>query len=631
MCGRNGTGQKPENKEKDMSPATLLQRLRGRIPAWLGVPLILTALLAGCGGSGDSSSSGSDQGQVVIGLTDAEGDFLSYRVDVLSLTLTRADGAVVETLPVRTTVDFAQYTELTEFLTAASVPRGIYTSATMRLDYSTASVYVEKNGLPVQALLQDMNGQPLTGMVEVTVQFDNHRALPVAPGIPAHLTLDFNLAVSNHVDTSGATPLVMVEPFLIADIEPDAPKIHRVRGPLKDVDIAASSFEVYIRPFHALTGNFGTLTVKADSATVYEINGTNYSGDAGLTALSLQPAFTAVVALGNLNVAERRFEATEVYAGSSVPFGTSDVLTGNVVARSGDQLTVRGASLQRQNGSITFHDLVTVAVGPNTRVTQQAIANPNTLGKDSLSVGQRIMAFGALDTGTSTLDATDPARGPVRMLVTSLSGNATVTNGNLAVAVQHISGRPISAYNFAGTSGTPADDADPAAYEIDTGTLSLSGLDGVPVRVRGHVRPFGSAPKDFQAISVVNLRTQTADLLVGWNPATAVPFASNTADGLALDLTASPTLHHLWRGGVATDLTTFGSAPMVKGTTTGGRIFAIGYQGTVQVYTDFDTYRQELATRLTNGQKARVLGGRGSFDETTATLTARGVFTALQP
>jgi hypothetical protein len=397
------------------------------------------------------------------------------------------------------------------------------------------------------------------------------------------------------------------------------------------VDTAAGSFEVIIRPFHALAGDYGTLTVKTDSATVYEINGTNYTGDPGLTALSQQPAFTAVVALGNLNVAARRFEATEVYAGSSVPFGTSDVLTGNVVARSGDQLTVRGAHLQRQNGAIAFHDLVTVLVGPNTRVTQQAVANPGTLDKDDLSVGQRIMAFGALDAGTSTLDATDPARGPVRMLVTSLSGNATVTNGNLEVAVQHISGRPISAYNFAGTGNTPADDADPAAYEIDTGTLSLSGIDGAPVRVRGHVRPFGSAPKDFQAISVANLRTQTADLLVGWNPATTAPFASNTADGLTLDLTDSPTLHHLWRGGVATDLTTFGSAPVVKGTMTGGRIFAIGYQGTVQVYTDFDVYRQELATRLTNGQKARVLGGRGNFDETTATLTARGVFTAMQP
>lgn len=614
-----------------MTPTTLLQRLRGRLAAWLGVPLMVTALLAGCGGGGGDGSSGSGDGQVVIGLTDAEGDFLSYRVDVLSLTLTRADGMVVEALPLQTTVDFAQYTDVTEFLTAATVPRGVYKSATLRLDYNTASVFVEKNGQPVAAVLQDMNGQPLSGILEVSVQFDNNRALPVRPGIPALLTLDFNLAASNHVDTLGATPVVKVEPFLIAEIEPDAPKIHRVRGPLKGVDTAASSFEVFIRPFHALTGDFGALKVQTDSATVYEINGTNYTGSAGLTTLSQQPAFTAVVALGNLNTAARRFEASEVYAGSSVPFGTSDVLTGNVVARSGDQLTVRGANLQRQSGSITFHDLVTVLVGPNTRVTQQAVANPGALDKDSLSVGQRIMAFGALDSATGTLDATDPARGPVRMLVTSLSGNATVTGGNLEVAVQHIGGRPVSAYNFAGTGGTPGDDANPTAYEIETGTLSLTGLDGAPVRVRGHVRPFGSAPKDFRAISVANLRTQTADLLVGWNPVTSAPFASNTAAGLTLDLTGSPTLHHVWRSGVATDLSALGSAPVVKGTASGNRIFAIGYQGTVQVYIDFDAYRQELATRLASGQKARVLGGRGNFDETTATLTARGVFTAMQP
>jgi hypothetical protein len=55
---------------------------------------------------------------VVIALTDAEGDFASYTVDVLSLTLTTANGAVVETLPLSTRVDFARYTDLTEFLSA---------------------------------------------------------------------------------------------------------------------------------------------------------------------------------------------------------------------------------------------------------------------------------------------------------------------------------------------------------------------------------------------------------------------------------------------------------------------------------------------------------------------------------
>ena len=53
----------------------------------------LLLLLGGC--SGDSG----DSGKVQISLTDAAGDFYSYAVDVSSIQLKRADGAMVETLP----------------------------------------------------------------------------------------------------------------------------------------------------------------------------------------------------------------------------------------------------------------------------------------------------------------------------------------------------------------------------------------------------------------------------------------------------------------------------------------------------------------------------------------------------
>ena len=47
-----------------------------------------------------------DEGVVAIGLTDTPGDFLTYTVDVTSLTLTKADNTtVVQTLPQRTRID----------------------------------------------------------------------------------------------------------------------------------------------------------------------------------------------------------------------------------------------------------------------------------------------------------------------------------------------------------------------------------------------------------------------------------------------------------------------------------------------------------------------------------------------
>ena len=40
--------------------------------------------------------------------------------------LKKADGSTVETLPVKTRVDFAELVDLKEFLTAATIPNGSY-------------------------------------------------------------------------------------------------------------------------------------------------------------------------------------------------------------------------------------------------------------------------------------------------------------------------------------------------------------------------------------------------------------------------------------------------------------------------------------------------------------------------
>src|SRR5579859_3989693 len=114
--------------------------------------LALAMLLSACGGSISPSTSRatdctrpstSDQnGCAYINLADAPGDFLSYTVNVTALTLTRADGTVVNILPANTTVDFAQYSDLSEFLTLASMPQGTYTSGNITLDYTNADIEV---------------------------------------------------------------------------------------------------------------------------------------------------------------------------------------------------------------------------------------------------------------------------------------------------------------------------------------------------------------------------------------------------------------------------------------------------------------------------------------------------------
>ena len=205
--------------------------------------ILLIILLFGIGPSG-CSSSGSDEigisnsnGELVIGLTDAESNFAAYDVDVVSWTLTKQNGAVVDTLPVVTRVDFAQYVEMTEFLTAATIPAGRYIKATLELDYTDANIRVRRpDGTTVQVdtiNIIDEFGSTITRLT-TTVHLQGRNALTIAPGIPAHMTLDFDLSASNHVDlTDTDSPVLIVKPTLMADVNSENPKIHRLRVPLK--------------------------------------------------------------------------------------------------------------------------------------------------------------------------------------------------------------------------------------------------------------------------------------------------------------------------------------------------------------------------------------------------------------
>lgn len=592
--------------------------LLGHWRAWLLSALLLLAGVAlnACGGGSGGTSSG-DTGEVYIGLTDADGDFLTYAVDVQSLTLTRADGAIVDALPIKTRVDFAQYTEMTEFLNAATVPVGVYTHVDMTLDFTSADIRVASGDSALAVAPEDTSGNPIT-TITLQVRLEGNRPLLVRPGIPAHLTLDFDLEATNTVDLNAAT--VTVQPLLLAEVEPENPKVHRVRGPLVRVDMAASEYVVAIRPFHRLTGEFGRLTVKTDNATQYEIDGISYQGAAGLAHLAGKPPGTATVAVGNLRVASHTFLATEVYAGSSVAFGTKDVVTGSVIARSGNTLTVRGAALVRADGTLLFHDDVTVTLAANTKVTRQL---GGVVTGDDISVGSRISAFGTL-TG-SALDTTD---GLVRIVLSTVTGNVDqIGAGQIVVNLQTINGRPVAIYNFSGT-GSGGTDSNPAAYRIDTGALSLAGLaTSDPVRVRGFVVAYGQAlTHDFTAQTVIDLSDVPAWMAIAWTTPQPNPFPSLTNQAMVTDITGS-LLHHLFQRGVATSLA---GNPTVQAYGDGIGHYAIVRGHMVVLYGSFADFSNGLAAELAAARHVWGVGARGNWDSNSATLTSRLAAVRLQ-
>jgi len=537
-------------------------------------------------------------------------------------------------------VDFARFVDLTEFVTAVTIPSGSYVSATLNLDYTNADIQVDDgNGTPVPvtpANIRDSQGSPVTTM-SMTVKFDNARQLVIAPLVSSLLDLDFNLAASNLVNMSG--PVVTVNPLLVADVNPDAPKPHRIRGPLDSVNTQAGSFTLILRPFNLLQGDHGRLSFVTDSNTTFEIDQASFTGSVGLAALAAKPQLTATVAIGTLDPATRRFTATEVLAGSSVSFGTSDVLTGSVIARSNNNiLTVQGAEIVRSNGTLSFQNTVSVTVANTTTVVSQR--NPSgpqiAIVPDisAISVGQRVTVFGTLNPAGTTMDATSATSGLVRLLVTQLNGHANgVPAGNtLVMTLDKIDGRPIGLFDFSGT-GTTGNDAIPTSYQVAISTLSPAGItSGTPLKVRGFVRPFGqaTATNDFGAITLIDVTNAPATLVVGWPSLESTPFNSFPAGRLVVNLTNAGLLHDVFRGGADTRLLT-SDTPTVQALNPARGLFVIGINGAVQVYTQLSAYQAALQADLAAGRKARsFVASGGTYIDATKTLTSSLMATALQ-
>ncbi len=91
--------------------------------------------------------------------------------------------------------------------------------------------------------------QPL-GVVNLDLMLDNRNHVTIAPGVPALLQLDFDLAASHEVDITTVPAIAIAQPFIVATIEPVEDKELRVRGPLVSVDTNASSYVIDLRPFN---------------------------------------------------------------------------------------------------------------------------------------------------------------------------------------------------------------------------------------------------------------------------------------------------------------------------------------------------------------------------------------------
>jgi hypothetical protein len=590
--------------------------------------------LAGCGGSGGSASSpppagDADNGTLLVSVTDADGDFVSYSVDVLSVTLERRGGGTVEVLPARTRIDFAQLTDLADLLAVATLAPGDIVGGRIRLDYGTAEVFVEQGGQVVAANVVDAAGQPL-GVTELTIELAERERLVITRGRAALLALDFDLAASHEVDVARSPPVVTARPYIVAEVEPVTEKQLRLRGALVSADVGAATYTVEVRPWFQPLGSHGRVTVHTTPTTAFEIDGVATTGSAGLAALAQKPAGTMTVAFGTLTTLDRRFTAEIVHAGDSVSGERVDAVHGNIVARSGDRLTVKGAFAVGRDHATRVHRTAIVMVGPDTRVLKTGSPGA-VLDATALSVGQHIVAFGTLvEPSTPAAPAAfDATNGRVRMLPTHLHGRVNrAVAGQLDLELRAIDRLGIELFDFAGTGVTAALDADPANYEVATGSLSLAGVaPGQAAKVIGFVAPFGSAPPDFEGRTVIDHRSLPAVLGIGWGTTgTTAPFSSMGATGFVLDVD-NPSIgarHHLLVGGRVVDLTTLAMPPTLAPSTERA-LYGISVGRDVRLFTTFAEFSTAVALELSAGKAAVALAASGRYDEASVTLTARHI------
>jgi hypothetical protein len=658
---------------------------------------VVTALIcvagvfvAGCHGQGNISY----YGTAWVSLTDEPGDYTSYIVTIDSVTLTRSDGIVVTATATPEIVDLAALRSYAELWSSESIPDGTYVSATITVDYTDAFITImDPNGKPELAAPLDYQTGETATTYSITVNFDKDNQPTITPTYASTsavlMSLDFDLAASGRVDVAAGVAQVFVRPVLNIGVKAADTKLIRVRGPLINSSTNVDTYTVYIRPFYDEANNIGTLTLFGQPNTIYTLNGATYVGDAGLNAIALLSAGSTITAAWTtfqtdynpLNGATAgKFNLAYVVGGSTLEDIYTEGITGDVIARNGNTLTVQNSTLIL-NTADTFEYLTAnaqVLVGPGTTVTADNNSTLTGLNYKSISVGQHITARGIysiLSDGTTTqIDSTGTSAtntGSVRLQATEAWGTlSSAANGTLTMNLETLNDFPVDDFTFTG-NGTGTED--PTAFVVNTNSIGLpSGtVAGDPIWITGFTTPFGTAPPDFKAVSVNNeLSVQlaggalggatstapgtetcgigselcdTAVLQVVWTPANKVttPFVASSAAGFSIDLSKVYTAV-IRVGPEAIDLVSLGTSPTVVPTTLAvtstfaprymvGNPYTSTTTTTTTSTTAFDTFSSfpefivEANSLLSTTVPAMQLAAKGVYNRSTNTFTATGI------
>jgi len=635
----------------------------------------LAALLCACvfgliaaGCHHNNLNSGFGVAWTTLTTTDDPGQFASYVVTIDSVVLVGKLNGAVSAVAVPEVVDFTKLTNLSELWATASLPVDTYTSAIITLDYTNAQSSVLVNGAPVKVSIVDPSGVVPT-TIAVTVTFDSSNLLVLQPTFATsnalRLAINYDIAASNKVDLTASPPKLTVKPFLSVATTAADSKLIRVRGPLINSSVNVGTYTVVVRPFFDEVNSLGTNTIFNDANTVYTLDGITYVGTPGITALSQTSAGSTETAAYTTfeptptpaaGVSAGVFHSKYVVAGSTLEDFFTYGLEGDVIARSGNTLTLRGATLFANAAQlIQSQDLDSqVILGPGTLVTADGLSTLGALNYNSVAVGQHITARGlysAAASGAAILDSSGSSTdtGSVRLQSTEAFGSLiSSAAGSLTLNLQAIQNYPVSVYNFAGNGTSAAQDPTAANFVVNTAALTLpTAAAGDPLWIDGYVAPFGSAPPDFLAQSVNAEPGVPGTLVVTWTGSgTPAPFAPLTATSLAIDLTnAAFGSGQLRIGAESVDITTLSASPSIVPAVAvpaanGLPLFtprfsvgagAISESSTSPIlsFNEFAAFVTQLTTTFATPTSATQFVARGLYDRASNTFTASSIDVVL--
>jgi hypothetical protein len=678
--------------------------------------LVCAAAIFGAGCHGPNNIS--DFGIAWVSVTaEPAPQYASYVVTIDSITLTRSDNNVYTAVATPELVDLTQINNFAELWSSGAIPNGTYIAATITLDYTVAAIALRKGNVAVpctlgaavsgsQCAVLDASTGSTPTTYALTVVFDPANQPTITPTFAstsaALMTVDIDLPGSGYIDTSTAVPTVYVRPYMTIGHQPSDTKLIRVRGPLANSSVNVNTYTAYIRPFYDEANNLGQITLFSQPTTVYTLNGLGYIGNSGLNALSVLSAGSTMTAgfttfqpdYNPLNGAYAgRFNLQYVVAGSTLEDVYTNGISGDVIARNGDTLTLHGATLIFTTDDTFGYSVADcqVLLGSGTIVTADDNPLLKNLSPSSIAVGDHITARGNYypaaagqtcgislfgeavylnSTGTMATNT-----GSVRLQQAETFGTlVSSAAGSLVMDLTSIDYWPAAAYNFAGNGATTPV---PAAFSVDTEGLTLPAdtAPGDPIWLSGYASPFGEAPPDYLSFALNNERSvQTAGgslgggvpttpgsggcgvgsqvcdpavLSVSWNAGTTTPFTSFTDQAFSIDLANTKLTTAIIQIGSETILmSSLPSSPTIVPTTLATtETFAPRYSWgnpvtststetftsitNLKVSSVFSDFVSGATTTLSSTVPAEQLVARGIYDRATNTFTATAIDFAL--